>query len=573
MRPRRSLSLLSVLLLGPVPLGAACGGRSLVPPVGDLAPSDMGTIEDLPGRLDLPARDLPGPFDLPPPADLPAPPDLPPFDSSAPRDLALDAQPPPFDAQTPSDSFPPLDLADLADLAGLADLGAPFDASTRPDLTSPPDLLAPAPAQPRVDGLFDEWLGIPLLASDPAGDASGAFDITRLQVQSRGSVLFLRFDTGRTLNLQQGDLNDGTLRIELDPPGGTTHLTIDFRNRRIRAGTQTLYWSDVGFRFSPTHSSTEFEVRIDLQRFGATAGGTVRINFSGSDALAAPALYTLSGPPLVPPGRSAARQPGTGLRLASLNTLQSGLLDPTRTAAIGRLVRAVAADLYAFQEEYTAEPAEIAQALTALDPTGDGATWQAHKGRDIALVSRYRLIPVTVTQSRHTAAVVEAPDGPVVVIGVHLSCCGYNGSQEDQDRIAETQAIAGTMDALRTGRLGVALFPYRDAPVVVLGDYNLVGSRTPLDVLAATPGPGLVDWLLPHLTTDDVETWSVPRSTFIPGRLDLVVHSPALLRRNGYVLNSNELDAATRAALGLQLDDSRATDHLLLVTDFDLAPP
>jgi hypothetical protein len=344
MRPRRSVSLLSVLLLGPVSLGAACGGRALVLPVRDLAPSDMGSPDDLPARLDLSPRDLPGLLDLPPPEDLPAPPDLPPSDLPAPLDLALDAQPVPSDARPPIDSFPPVDLADLADS------GVPLDLSTRPDLTSPPDLLPPAPAQPRVDGLYDEWQGVPLLASDAAGDATGAFDITRLQAQSRGSVLYLRFDTGRTINLQAGDPTDGTLRLELDPPGGP-HLTIDLRNRRIRAGTQTLYWSDVGFRFSPTHAGNDFEVRVDLQRFGVTSGGTVRINFSGSDALAAPVLYTLAGPPLVPPGRSAARQPGTGLRLASLNTLQSGLLDPARSAAFGRLVQAVAADLYAFQEE------------------------------------------------------------------------------------------------------------------------------------------------------------------------------------------------------------------------------
>jgi hypothetical protein len=560
MRPRHSLSLLSVLLLGTAPLGAACGGRALVLPVGDLAPSDMGPPDDRPAPPDLPPTDdLSTPPDLPPPDDLTLP-----VDAFLPTDLPL-----PVDAFLPTDLPLPVDAFLPTDLPLPVDAFSPTDLL---DLATPSDLLPPAPAQPRTDGLFDDWQRVPLLASDAAGDATGAFDVTRVQAQSRGSVLFLRFDTGRTLNLQEGETADGTLRLELDPPRGP-HLTIDLRNRRIRAGTQTLFWSDVGFRFSPTHASSDFEVRIDLARFGVTPGSTVRFNFSGSDALAAPVLFTLLGPPLVAPGRSATRQAGTRFRVAALNTLQSGLLDPTRSAAIGRLVRAVAADVYAFQEEYTGTPAEIAQAITALDPTGDGAPWQAYKGRDIALVSRYRLIPVTATQSRHAAVVVEAPAGPVVVIGVHLSCCGYNGSQEDQDRIAEAQAIAGTLAALRGGLLGLALLPYRDAPAMVLGDFNLVGSRTPLDVLTATPGPGLLDWLLLHLNTEDVETWRVLRSSFVPGRLDLVVHSPTLARRNGYVLDSGELDDVTRAALGLLPDDSRASDHLLLVTDFDYASP
>lgn len=558
MHPRRSWSPLSVLLLGTISLGAACGGRALVPPVGDLASSDMGTPDDLPGLPDEgPWLDLSTLPDLPVADDLFTPPDLPPFDLPVPSDLPpFDAEPPSFDAP-----FPPFDAQPTLDL----DL-------TPPDLSSSPDLLPPPPAQPRIDGLFDEWQGVPLLASDAAGDATGGFDLTRIQAQSRGSFLFLRFDTSRTLNLQAGDPADGTLRLELDPPGGP-HLTIDLRNRRIRAGTQTLYWSDLGFRFAPTHAGSDFEVRIDLRRFGVAEGSTVRINFSGSDALAAAVPFTLVGPPLVVLGRSAARQPGTRLRVAALNTLQSGLLDPARSAAIGRLVRAVAADVYSFEEEYTSEPAAIAQAITALNPTGDGVAWQVHKGRDIALVSRYPLTPVTVTNSRHTAAVVSAPAGPVVVIGVHLSCCGFNGSQEDQSRIAESQAIANSLAGLRSGRLGSALLPYRNAPVVVVGDFNLVGSRTPLDVLTATPDPGLVAWLLPHLNAEEVETWRVLRSSYVPGRLDLVVHSPTLVRRNGYVLDAGELDTATRTALGLQLDDSQATDHLLLVTDFEFASP
>jgi hypothetical protein len=552
-----------------MPLGAACGGRSLVLPVGDLSPSDLGTPEDLPGLVDLRPFDFATPPDLPPsdlaapsdlpfdPGDLATPSDLPLLDLAAPSDLPLDALPPPFDASP---------------LTDLRDLGAPPDALTSSDLSSSPDLLPPAPVQPRVDGLFGEWQDVPLLASDAVGDATGGFDITRLQAQSRGSVLFLRFDTGRTINVQAGDPADGTLRLELDPPAGP-HLTIDLRNRRIRAGTQTLYWSDVGFRFSPTYAGNEFEVRVDLQRFGVAEGGTVRINFSGSDALAAPASFTLRGSALPAPGRSPARQPGTRLRVAALNTLQSGLLDPARSAAIGRLVQAVAADVYSFEEEYTSDAPAIAQALTALNPTGDGAPWQVHKGRDIAIASRYRLIPVTVTQSRHAAAVVEAPGGPVVVVGVHLSCCGYDGSLEDQNRIAEAQALAGTLASLRGGLLGIALLPYRNAPVVVLGDFNLVGSRTPLDVLTAPSGPALVDWLLPHLNAEDVETWRVLRSSYVPGRLDLMVHSPALVRRNGYVLDAAELDSATRAALRLQLTDSQATDHLFLVSDFDYASP
>ena len=50
----------------------------------------------------------------------------------------------------------------------------------------------------------------------------------------------------------------------------------------------------------------------------------------------------------------------------------------------------------------------------------------------------------------------------------------------------------------------------------------------------------------------------------------MLVHSPDLVRRNGFVLQSDELAQTELSKLSIQLDDSFASDHLLLVADFQL---
>ena len=116
------------------------------------------------------------------------------------------------------------------------------------------------------------------------------------------------------------------------------------------------------------------------------------------------------------------------------------------------------------------------------------------------------------------------------------------------------------------------LLPYRYAPLIVVGDWNLVGSRTPLDLVEDPQGPDQCHWLLPHLVGDDVYTWrdlDEGPGDFVPGLLDLLTFSADLMvRQNGFVLDSTELDSELLSVLGLESADSLASDHLMLVGDF-----
>ncbi len=429
------------------------------------------------------------------------------------------------------------------------------------------------PAAPSIDGDFEDWTAVPELASDPAGDAKGGLDLRSLRATSRGTTLFLAFELAQTVNASSGPASEGTLVVELTLPA--SRVSVDLRGRVATtdgAPAKRLPWSQLGYVSAPTWASSRFELRLDLARFGAKVGDVVKVDFSGSDQLAAPAAFTLALPAApAPTPRSPDRQAGTTARIASLNTWVDGLTDAARQEAAGRLVKAAAADVYCFSE-LTATAEELATRLRAIDPLGDGAAWTVARHADLAIASRApgKQLPVQSATQAFLGVALELAGKRLVVFTLRPTCCGYTGSAEDAARVQELTALAATIKQLRDGALGAELDPWRAAPVVVVGDWNLVGSRAPLDVLLDPKGPALSHWLLRHLVGEDVFTWrnDADKGGFPPGKLDVLVHSPELERRGGFVLESAELDATTANRLGLKGTDSQASDHLMLVADF-----
>lgn len=431
-----------------------------------------------------------------------------------------------------------------------------------------------AVGQPIVDGCFEEWTPDKLVATDAAGDASSVFDLTEVYADSAGSILYVSFDTGTNLNLQSGPFGEDTLRLEVGFLGSAA-MTIDLRNRRAYANGDPgdfLPWSAIAFESMTTYAADRFEILADLDAVGIDVGDTITLNFSGSDALDAAVPFTLVRPAVTPVRRDAARFADTTFRIASLNTLNGGLFNSGRAEPIGRLLQAAAADIYCFQEQ-NSSAASVANRLGELDPLGNGLVWDGHRIGDTVIATQQTIIPLL--HGGDAAAIIDfSGDGAVLVFNIHPPCCGYSGNGQDQARIAEMDGIVATIAALRDGQLGQTYEPYRDAPVIIIGDWNLVGSRTPLDMVEDQQGPALTHWLLPHMIGADVHTWRdlfESPGDFAPGLLDLLTYSgQRLIPKNGFVLDSQELDAAELQLLGLMTDDSVASDHLMLVGDFQL---
>lgn len=447
--------------------------------------------------------------------------------------------------------------SEKAPSAADASVDAAVDAS--PDASGEPDAAGPA-GQLRIDGLFDDWEGVDALATDAAGDGEDAFDVTEVRAQSRGTILYVELDTGTLLNLNAGEPSDGTLVLEVG--FGGHELTIDFRALDPRLDRRAIFWDELDYESAPTHSSTRFEMSMDLGMIGAAVGDEITLGLSGSDALDAPATLVLAGEAPEVVRRDVARALGTDVRIAALNVLESGLLPGPRRDPIERLLRAADADVYCLGEEYDMTLPDLAATFEEI--SGEGP-WNVHKVRDNVIATRHPLVPVDGHHERYAIGLVDvAGAGPLLVVAGHLDCCGWDGNADDGLRIDEAEGIVASIGDFRAS----ADPAVAAAPVVVIGDWNLVGSRDPMDIVL--DGLGLEQWLVPQLAGEHYMTWRSSSSYFPPGILDLVAHDPALVRRGAFLLEERRLSAEDRTALDLVDEDGLATDHVPVVVDFGL---
>jgi len=151
----------------------------------------------------------------------------------------------------------------------------------------------------------------------------------------------------------------------------------------------------------------------------------------------------------------------------------------------------------------------------------------------------------------------------VLLTSIHLKCCGSATGREEATRQAEAKAI--------NLMLAESSRPWPMSMRVISGDYNLVGTRTPLDLLAEgldTDGSNLAVADAATLGDNAVFTWRDWSSPFTPGRLDFALYSDASGKAvHAFVLDTSRMSQETLARLGLDAADSAASDHLPVVLD------
>ena len=367
----------------------------------------------------------------------------------------------------------------------------------------------------RIDGGFEDWKDVKVCAHDPGGDAKGAFDITKVYAASQGSVLYLRFDTTNLLNLQNGPEAEGTLLVVIDLPDNQ-QLILDTRGRQAFLNDslkERIPWDRLKYIVGPTYAQDEFEIQVDLGRFNINPGDAISIQFGGSDQLIAPVTFTFSQPLETPERRSHRRVPGTNVRIVSLNTYFEGLSDPDRQEAMGRLLNSVDGDVYCFQEEWKTEG--HGEILKRLMPLGSKGRWYIHKVYGNVIASKYPLKALPSKSNTYAAAYISLAENNLFIINVHLKAMGYIDNEEDRFRIRQANDIIAVIDEIRKGQHGKDESPC----IVIVGDFNLVGSRTPLDLIIDKKLHGLKDWLTPNLIGESVVTWrGGSHESFSPGK-------------------------------------------------------
>lgn len=432
-------------------------------------------------------------------------------------------------------------------------------------------LIAPAWAQPLVvDGDFSDWPKEPVGVVDPEGDSTGELDATGLKAVLSGNTVHVWLEIAQTRNIQAGEQTDPDLILRIEPDG-LPALEMSCRGRVIRRmdNGQAVRWDAVRFAGAPTFASNQFEMRFDLSMLGTVGPQGVRLSLSGCDELGEPVVVASGQRSKLPPPASIEPMERPGLRLASLNTWRTGLLAPAQAPRLTRLLKAAEADVYLVQEEYNSSAAQLMSIFNTMRPLPGGASWQVHKRGDTAVVSRFPLIVLPNYDTSYSACAVQTGQGPVIVVSVHPKCCGYIGSSEDQQRIAQAGQTARLIEEIRAGQHNEQA-ALSEAPVIVGGDWNLVGSRGPLDRLTDPQLAGMGELRLVRTGAADTATWREPSGLgFAPGRLDLVVYDRERLKAlKSEVWDTALMDAERLSRLGLQADDSDGSDHYLLLAEF-----
>lgn len=400
-------------------------------------------------------------------------------------------------------------------------------------------------------------------------------------------------ETGRTLEdpVVRGGIG-ADIEIILSPrevdaprPGSG----VMFRVHQPDGTARVVKHEDLGFSFTPTHAAEWYEVRIDrgsAERLGLETpglGGSGRIAgvvvmHDGRGQVTAWAdPFELDAPSAQPLEKQDARvpvRPDDSVRVVAYNVEHSSpVKDPEPFA---RVISALDPDVLLFQEWVEGDANAIKAWLIAH--VDDATDWHVLKGPawGVAVASKHPLSVLTPLDTpnpvnaqnalRFVGGLADTPLGPLAVGSTHLKCCGTKDSREDRQRSAEAAAIADLVaEALGQGA-GIQAWG-----VVLGGDLNLVGSRPPLDAIAAgadLDGSALAVSEPMRLGDQAMFTWYDAGNTFTPGRLDFLLYSDATSEAvNAFVFDTGVLSEAALARLGLDAGDTAASDHLPVVLD------
>lgn len=340
----------------------------------------------------------------------------------------------------------------------------------------------------------------------------------------------------------------------------------------------------IGVAALPTHASDKFEVRIarygegleglpldGLRTSGIVRGVFVAMDNSGaflgwSDPFAVRAPTARQSPPQAP--GTVAPKPRGGIRVLSYNVFDTA---PTSNPdPFARIIRAVDPDVVLLQEWHDGDAQEIEAWFTQHVPSPKVWFVIRGEGRGVAIASRLPIRPIEpmtiVGQSgnvRSLSAVVRHGTTDVGVTSVHLKCCGSLDTTEDAQRIEEAGLINAVLESAYAAR--------PPAVRLIAGDFNLVGSTKPLEVLAHgldRDGSSLSAATPLSLGKPAALTWRNPRSSFSPSRLDYVLFSDSsAVVTQAFILDTGLLSDESLRALGLMRDDATASDHLPVVVD------
>jgi len=447
----------------------------------------------------------------------------------------------------------------------------------------------------RADGRFDDWEGIAPAYTDQTGDGNG-IDIGRVWLDNDDKRFFLRFELGDEMSIQSGNSlvlymdtdDDISTGLPINGIGVDLYWSFGDRSGNLYSGGSNMPVQayDLGLVTMPTVTSSEFEVE-----FVAPPGESIRSTLfpgkkirwilkdngsSSGDIAPDPGVgqvYVLkegNAPPFKPIPLE--REDPESIRIATYNALWDNLFK--EKAALSRVLKVIRPDVITFQEVAVTSEGQVRRILTDIL----GGEWWTARKKDVITASRY---PIKKHGSidGNLGTLFDLPSKifprGLLVINVHLPFGG-----NDKGRWKEANNIIEFIDGAKEKSGNSIISP--GTPVVIIGDFNLVGESRQLDLLLNGSGDG-PDWdgtpladLLPyHNGASESYTWqSSHRRGFGPGRLDLVIYTDSLISPiKSYILCTETMNDSELSRYGLKRSDSPTiSDHYPIVVDFVFEP-
>jgi len=459
------------------------------------------------------------------------------------------------------------------------------------------------------DGQFDDWTATAQESLDPSGDdGSSGIDFTHLEIAHDQDWVFLRFDT--TIEVQPDEQQDIRFYLDTDMNAATGYSINGIGAELVwelgqRSGTfytpspQSIDHPDIGLVIAPTVSASEFEVA--LRRDAVPAGGqplfpgndfrmVITDNASGGDRLpdSGSVSYTLDATSF-PIATVPLEQSGSSIRVAGYNVQNDGLFDTSSAhqTALEKIFSTVDAQVWVICEVWNHTAEDVRQVVEGYLPSASGEDWYAVKlDSGNVIVSRFPILLSWEVSpgDRITAALLDVRptwDSDLMIIANHWSCCTADANRQQQ----ADATVAFLRDAMTPG----GNFTLAEGtPVILAGDFNLVGWRQQLDTLVSGDiqdegsygsdfapdwGNGNLSYALSrHPDARMVYTWRQDSSSFYPGMLDYLFYTPsAIVLDHGFVLETRTMTSSTLANYGLSANTTPdASDHAPRVGDFVL---
>lgn len=476
-----------------------------------------------------------------------------------------------------------------------------------------------------IDEDFSDWENITAIHSDPPDDGTGGnanIDFRDFWVANDDDYLYFRIQSGREITLVDYAFATNYMYLFIDtdndPNTGKSingigaELEYSLANRRGKTyinGEQNISHSDIGFLGAPTFSAKQFEFAI---KRNVTVNGSplfpndnIKIMFAAFTSSSLDDAYDFapdqggfdyefadaSDDPF--PEYSIRKTNPGYLRVMAYNIEQDGIVDQGKTTEFHHIFDAIEPEIIGFSEVYDASSQQVADRLEFFLPSGEGQGWYNKKegAYDIVIVSRFQIkqsftINSDVGHDASGAFLLDLRpkyDSDMLVIVSHPKAFG--GRENDDKRQNQFDAIIAFLrDAVNSGG---ELTIQPNIPIVIMGDMNLVGDSRQYETLitgdiryngnygddfAPDWDGGNLDDAKPYVTNTNM-TYTTNPGSFPPGRLDFIVYSGSVMEVvNSYVLNSKELDSSELSQSGLSPNDTEVSDHLPVVTDFDLSP-